>query len=117
MANYGLFIGWNRPVPGREPEAGEVFQQALGYWGKLQKEGKIESFEPALLQRHGGDLNGFFLIRGKRESIHTIMDSREYKDLILRCDHYVAGFGVVPMSIGEELTTEMQHWMQLVTKS
>ena len=54
MANHGIMLGWNRPITGREADAGELFQQSIGYWTKLQKDGMIENFEPVLIERHGG---------------------------------------------------------------
>jgi len=62
MANQALFLGWNRPARGREEQAMKLWGKTMEYYGKLQAEGRIESFEPVLLTAHGGDLNGFFLI-------------------------------------------------------
>jgi hypothetical protein len=116
MANHGIFLGWNRPITGREAEAGEIFQQSIGYWTKLQKDGMIENFEPVLIDRHGGDLNGFFLIRGERDKLNTIMGTDEYKDLMMRVDYAVGGFGAIPVALGQELETQMTNWMKLVTR-
>ena len=64
MADAGLFIGWGEVVRGREERAVEVFGETVEYYGRLQADGRIESFEPCLLEPHGGDLAGFILIRG-----------------------------------------------------
>lgn len=116
MANHGILMGWNRPITGREAEAGELFQQALTYWTRLQKDGMIESFEPVLVERHGGDLNGFFLIRGDRDKLNTIKGTDEYKDLVMRVDYAVGGFGCVGVMLGQELQTQMANWMKLATR-
>jgi hypothetical protein len=55
MANGVLFIGWKRPVPGREQQAMGLFQKGIEYYAKSQSEGKIESYEPVILSAHGGD--------------------------------------------------------------
>ncbi len=102
MADYGLFIGWNRPIPGREVEANEVFQQSVGYWTKQAQEGNIENFEPVLLARHGGDLNGFFMVRGERAKILGLMDTEDFKNLMMRVDHIAEGFGYIEAVIGDE---------------
>ena len=44
MANQALFIGWNRPARGREEQAMKLWGKAREYYGKLQAEGRIESF-------------------------------------------------------------------------
>jgi hypothetical protein len=69
MADRVLFIGWNRPVVGREQQAMELWQKAMEYYGKLQADGRIESFEPVILTAHGGDLNGFVMLRGGAEKL------------------------------------------------
>ena len=69
MADAGLFIGWGAPVRGREAKGLEVFSEALSYDGRLQQEGVIEGFETALLEPHGGDLQGFVLIRGSEDKL------------------------------------------------
>ena len=57
-ANAALFIGWGQAIPGREQKALQVFNEGIQYWSKLQQQGMIESFEPFLLEPHGGDLAG-----------------------------------------------------------
>ncbi len=116
MANRGLFLGWNRPVPGREAGASEVFQQCSNLFTRLQKEGKIESFEPVFLSRHGGDLNGFFLIRGEKDQLNKVMDTMEFKELMMWVDHIVTGFGIIPATLGEELVQQVQSWKHLVAE-
>ena len=76
MADAGLFIGWGEVVRGRETEALEVFNETLAYYGRLQEEGAIESFEPVFLEPHGGDLSGFILIRGTPRSSRRCASTR-----------------------------------------
>ena len=59
MADSGLFIGFGLPVRGRERQAIRVFNEVFEYYSRLQEQGEIESFEPVLLEPHGGDLGGF----------------------------------------------------------
>ena len=56
MADAGFCIGWGEVVRGREPEAIEVFNESLGFYGRLEEEGAIDSFDPVFLEPHGGDL-------------------------------------------------------------
>ncbi len=66
MADGAIFIGWNRPVPGKEQQAMKLWQDSMEYFEKLRSDGRIESFEPVLLTAHGGSLNGFVLVKDKR---------------------------------------------------
>ena len=88
MADAGLFIGWGAPVRGREAKGLEVFSEALAYYARLQQEGVIEGFETAILEPHGGDLQGFVLVRGSEERLAQLRVDDEFVRLSARkSDH------------------------------
>jgi hypothetical protein len=95
MANDALFTGWGAVVRGREQQALQVFQETIGYWTAAQQDGRIESFEPILLDPHGGELAGFILVRGERAQIDALRSSDEYQRLIARATAIVDGLGIV----------------------
>jgi|SRR5919199_6241330 hypothetical protein len=103
MAKGALFIGWGDAVRGREQKALQVFQEALDYYGRLQQHGEIESFEPVALEPHGGDLAGFFLIRGDAEKLARLRTSEEFMRLTTRAQLVVERFGVTAAVYGQEL--------------
>lgn len=105
-----LFIGWNRAITGREGQAGEQFQSMLGFLGKQQAAGKIESFEPVIIGVHGGDMNGFVVVRGKTQALFDLKHSEEFVDLIIKTGLCVDGFGVVEAYGGEALQQVMMKW-------
>lgn len=107
MAGDALFLGWGPIVRGRELKGLEVFQETLEYYGKLQQEGKIESFEPILLAPHGGDLAGFILIRGARQTLDEIAASPDFRTLVARAGSVVDNVGVVTAYGGEALGEQM----------
>ena len=82
MADHVLLIGWNRSIVGREQQAVQLFQKTVEFYGKLQAEGRIESFEPVLLSAHGGDLNGFFLLKGEAKKIAEVRGDETFLVLI-----------------------------------
>jgi hypothetical protein len=114
MADAGLFIGWGEVVRGRESEAVEVFNETLAYYTRLQEEGTIESFEPVFLEPHGGDLNGFILIRGDAEKLAALRVSDEFTQLSLRATLIVDGFGVVGADLAERLQRQMEYYIEQV---
>jgi hypothetical protein len=67
----GLFVGFGYPVRGREQKAIGVFNELVGFFSRLQQEGEIDTFEPVFLEAHGGDLGGFFLLRGDGERLRA----------------------------------------------
>ncbi len=107
MAGDALFLGWGPVVRGRELKAIEVFGETVAYYGKLQQEGKIESFEPILLNPHGGDLAGFVLIRGDRAALNEIEASSDFRTLIAKAGSIVDNVGVIAAFGGEALAQQM----------
>jgi len=109
-SDSALFIGWKLPVVGREADALELFGSFLGYLGKQQASGALESFEPCLLSPHGGDLGGFIVIRGQREKLTTLRFSDEFEELVAKCLISVDGFGVVEGYIGDSVGEQLQRY-------
>ena len=114
MADAGLFIGWGEVVRGRETEATELFQEALAFYGRLQEEGTIESFEPVFLEPHGGDLSGFILVRGDAEKLASLRVSEEFTQLSLRVGLIVDRFGVVGADLAGRLQRQVEFYRQQV---
>jgi hypothetical protein len=101
MPADALFIGWGEVARGREQVALEVFQESVAFWGKQQENGSIESFEPVLLAPHGGELAGFFMIRGPHAKLSEIQASPEFVKLTVRVSAVVDGSGVVRAYVGD----------------
>lgn len=113
MANAVIFLGWNRPTVGREEQAMQVFQKSLEFYGKLQTEGRIESFEPVILSAHGGDLNGFFLLRGDAKKLSEIKRDETFVNIVIEAEYCVDGFGHVDGYIGDGLNDVISRWAKL----
>jgi hypothetical protein len=103
MATGALVIGWGPPVRGREQKALQVFNESIEYYTRLQQQGTIESFEPVALEPHGGDLDGFVIVRGDREKLNALRSSEEFIRLTNRAIQIVDNFGIITAYIGEEL--------------
>ena len=92
---------------GREQFALQVFQEAVGYYGKLQEEGQIERFDAYLLDPHGGDLAGFFLIHGERSALDAVKSSAEFRRLLVRAGSVIDNLGLVGAHAGDALGQQM----------
>jgi hypothetical protein len=114
VQNNTVVFGWNRAVPGREGLAGELFGVAMAYYEKLRASNSIQSYEAIFLDRHGGDLNGFFLIKGTHAQIDTMLSSDEFRDLVFRADHYLQGVGVITGYHGNPINDLMQTWIKTI---
>ena len=107
MAGEALFLGWGQVVRAREQFALEVFQEAVTYYGKLQEEGQIERFDAYLLEPHGGDLAGFFLLHGEQAKLDAIRSSAEFQRLLVRAGSVIDNLGLVGAFGGDALGHQM----------
>lgn len=115
MADNVLFLGWNRGVPGREQQALDLFAKVMEYYGQLQADGKIESFEPVLLNQHGGDLNGFVLIKGGREKLDEVQREETFINYSIEAGYCLQGFGIISGVIGDKLANNFSKWSELIS--
>ena len=114
MADAGLFVGWGEAVRGREGQAVELFDEVLGYYGRLQEEGTIESFEPVFLEPHGGDLSGFVLIRGDADKLAALRVSDEFTQLSIKALLVVDSFGVVGADLAGRLQKQIEYYTEQI---
>ncbi len=97
MADRMLFIGWGTPVRGAEERGLEVFNEALGLLGRMQQEGRIESFDVCLLEPNE-EMNGFVCARGSEAQINALRADEEFRRstaesmLIVERLRHIAGF-------------------------
>ena|SRR5256885_8624272 len=108
MATAVLFIGWNRPVHGREGEAWKFMmnegQEALA---KFQKQGFFERLERIALTPHGGTTNGMLLLFGERAKLDELRRGDDFERLSVQLMTLFDGYGVVPGLNGEGLDRAM----------
>ena len=114
MSKDVIFVGWNRPIVGREKMAAEHLQEFMADVIQLQQEGTIDSFEPILLTPHGGDLNGFFLIRGEISKLLELKRTEAWITNVTRANMHTEGFGVIDGVTGEGVMEWMERWTSLI---
>lgn len=114
MSTNLIFMGWNRPATGREAQGGQLFQEFSQYLGGLQQAGTIQSSETVLLNPHGGDLNGFFLIRGDSTKLDALQSSEEWQTYVTRGGMLMEGLGTVRGATGEKVMEWMNLWTNLI---
>jgi hypothetical protein len=116
MADRALFVGFGQPVRGREERAVEVFNEFVALSGRLQSEGRIESMDVTLLDPHGGDLGGFFMLNGSEEQCSALMMDEEFRRGCIDASLIVDNFGVVPAATGAAVGEEMGMYMEALQK-
>jgi hypothetical protein len=107
MTDSALFIGWGATAAGRERKSVELFGESLRFLTSLVVEGRVASVEPFFLEPHGGDLEGFFLVRGEQDELNKIRTEDPFQRLAVRAQVVVQNFGVVGAITGERLNSHM----------
>lgn len=103
MAGEAVFVGWGQVVRGREQRALQVFQDTIAYYGKLQADGQISSFDAFLVAPHSGDLAGFIILHGEQSALDSVRSSPEFMRTLTRAGSVVDNVGVVSAYTGEAL--------------
>jgi len=85
----------------------QVFQEAVSYYCKLQEGGQIERFDAYLLDPHGGDLAGFFLLHADRPALDTFRSSAEFQRLLVRAGSVIDNLGLVSAYSGDAMGVQM----------
>ena len=116
MTDRALFVGFGAPVRGREERAIEVFGEFVAMFGRMQSDGRIDSSDATLLDPHGGDLNGFFMVHGTAEQCAALTNDEEFRRGCADASLIVENFGVVPAATGEGVMREMGMYTEAVAK-
>ena len=116
MATALLFIGWNRPIAGKESEAWKYFmEEGDAALSKFQKQGFFERVERVALTPHGGTVNGFLLLFGERAKLDELRRTDEFERLSIKLMTLFDGYGVVPGLNSEGLAKAMARTKDLMT--
>jgi len=114
MASNVILFGWNRSIPGREKLSAQHFDEFVKYLSGLQQTGAIQMFDAVFLDIHGGDLNGFFLIKGDAAKLDALMSTTEWVTHMTRASLHLDGAGAVRGVTGNELMERMARWTSAI---
>jgi hypothetical protein len=115
MADRVLFISWRDAIPGREERGLEVFNEAIGLYGRLQQDGRIEKFDVVLLSPNDG-LNGYIQLHGTAEQLAAVREDDEYRRILVDATLITAGMSVVEGSTNEGIAREMGLYQEAISK-
>ena len=114
MGSNLILFGWNRSIPGREQTSADHFAEFVQYLGGLQQRGTIQAFEIVFLDPHGGDLNGFFLMRGEPSKLDALVGSHDWITHTVRAMLHLQGFGAVRGVTGAGIMERMELWTRVM---
>ena len=116
MADRILFIGWGASVRGREARGLEVFDQAVGFYGRCQQEGRIESFDVILLEPHGGELAGYMELHGSADQLAALRQDEEFRRILIDASLIVDELGVVDGFANEGIARELSLYREAIAQ-
>lgn len=115
MADRVLFIGWGTPVRGREERALEVFNESLGLYGRMQQEGRIESFDVTLLGANSV-LNGYIELKGDVAQIQALLEDEEFQRTTADASLIVEDLNVMPGYTNAGVGPQMAMFAEAIAK-
>ncbi len=115
MADRMLFIGWGTPVRGREEHGLEVFNEAIGLYGRMQQEGRIEKFDVVLLGPNAG-LNGYMELYGSAEQLAAVRESEDYRRMLADASLVVDALRQIDGYANEAIAAQMAVYQESVAR-
>src|SRR5690242_7667838 len=115
MADSVLFISWGESIPGREERGLEVFNEAIGLYGRMQQDGRIESFNVVLLAPNG-ELGGYIELQGSAEQLSAVRLDDDYRRVLVDATLVVKEMRVIEGSTGEGIARDMALYQEAIGK-
>jgi hypothetical protein len=110
-----LFISWGESVHGREERGLEVFDEAVGLYGRMQQEGRIESFDVALLNPSTG-IDGYIALHGSADQLAKLRDDEDFRRTLYDAAMIVEDLTMADGYTNEGIAREMEMYQEAISK-
>jgi hypothetical protein len=115
MADRVLLISWSTTVRGREERALEVFNETMGMYGRMQQDGRIESFDVVLLTPNGG-MDGYIEIHGSAQQLAALREDEEFQRGMVDAELVIEDMRVVDGWTNAGIAKQMAIYQEAVAK-
>ena len=115
MADRMLFISWDHTIHGREERGLEVFNEAIGFYGRCQQEGRIERFDVALLMPAGGP-DGYIALHGSADQLNALKSDEEFMRHTMDANLVVENLRVIDGWTGDGVAAQMALYIEAIAK-
>jgi len=115
MADRVLLISWGASIPGREERGLEVFNDALGLYGRMQQGDRIESFDVVLLGPNGG-MEGYIELHGTHDQLDAVQQDEDFHATLVDASLVVEDLKVVEGVTNEALGSEIALYQEAISK-
>ena len=113
MAERVLALTWGQNIAGREAHGLEVFNEALEFYGGLQREGRIERFDVCILDPNGF-MDGFMLLHGTHQQLDDVREDARFIRLTIDASLVVQDVRLIEGRIGEGIGETMPLYREAV---
>jgi hypothetical protein len=115
MADRLLCITWGPPVRGREERSLDVFNEAVGYYGRCQQEGKIDGFDVVLLAPNA-KMAGYMELHGTPEQLNVLREEDEYRRILADASMICEDLCVVEGATGAGIAREVELFQGAISR-
>ena len=115
MADRVLFIGWGTAVRGSEERGLEVFNEALGLYGRMQQDGRIEAFDVCLFDPNS-NLAGYIQLHGSADQLARAKDDDEFRSVLMDAGMIVDDLHMIEGFPTEGIAREMARYQGAIAK-
>lgn len=115
MADRVLSISWGTPVRGLEERGLDVFNEAVGLYGRMQQDGRIESFDVVLLEPNG-HTNGYITIRGSESQIAAVRADDDFRRSLVDAALVVDDLRMADGYTNEGVAREMAMFREAIVR-
>jgi hypothetical protein len=115
MADRMLFIGWGGTVRGREERGLEVFNEALGLYGRMQQEGHIEKFDVVLLDPNA-NLGGYIELHGSAEQLSAARAGEEFRRTLVDASLVVEDLRIIEGFTNDGVAKQMALYQESIAR-
>jgi hypothetical protein len=115
MADRVLTISWGESVRGREERGLEVFNEAIGLYGRMQQDGRIESFDVTLCAPNGG-VEGYMQLHGTADQLAAVREADDFRSMIMDATLIVDHLKMLDGVTGEGLAKEIARYQEAIAK-
>jgi hypothetical protein len=115
MADRVLFVSWGATVRGREERALEVFNETIGMYGRMQQDGRIESFDIALFNPNAG-IDGYMQIHGSPEQMAALREDSEFMRSMADAFLIVDDLKMIDGYTGNGVAEQMAIYQEAISK-
>ena len=115
MADRVLFISWGANVFGREERGLEVFNEVMGLYGRMQQEGRIESFDVALLNPSTG-VDGYIALHGSPDQLAAVREADDFRRTLFDAALIVQDLKMAEGYTNAGIAKEMEMYQEAISK-